>query len=257
MECLDFLVLFGCQMRQKHAESMALYHWNRLVDALLKSKRTRAALSTLRQMERSGTSPSAQTMSILLAGLAKNGRFADFEGFAAGGLAHAKTSGHVASSLLCGAAKSGSNRLLNSAHFALDCEPNLSALAVGICAAARNQNEALLSALVKKAKVFPVLPPLVWSQIVSSFGRVGNCDRMWAEYAEYRAAPNPPSLQLLATLCAMERRPDFRRAALDEAVPLFEHLSDAQSRLFWRAALSLGEPRIARMAKAKMANASL
>ena len=74
----DSQIYFGSLMKEKYAEFMENYHWNRMLESLLKSKRTRSALTLFDEMP----SPySAHTISIMLDGLIKNEQFAEFERF--------------------------------------------------------------------------------------------------------------------------------------------------------------------------------
>ena len=156
-----------------------------------------------------------------------------------------------------GLAKCGNSHAVSAAFWnammANGVKPNENALAVGICAAARAKNEKLLNFLVASLKKSENLSPFAWNLIICAFGRLGNCERMWSEYGEYRNlnAMDPPNFNILTTLRSMEKRENFKRTALNEAVPFFEKMSDSQSKLFYRAALSLNEMAIAQKLEKK------
>lgn len=258
----DFQIFIGCKMKEKYADFMVNYHWNRMIESLLKSKRTRSALNTFKEMKMRKIAPSMHTMSIMLDGFIKNERFAEFEEFVVNELDFDSLNDFGFTNLMHGLSKCGHSDFINIRFWNKMIEnginPNINTLAVGICAAKKSKNEHLLNLLVqsiKKSESLHKISPFIWNQIISAFGSLGKCDKMWSEFREYRRlnAVNAPCMNILTTLCSMEKRIDFKRKALiEEALPFFDEMSGSQLKFFYRAALSLNEMNISNVIKQKM-----
>lgn len=257
----DFQIYVGSKMKEKYVEFMANYHWNRIIESLLQSKRTHSALSIYKEMKMKNVNPSMHTMSIVLNGLIKNERFADFEEFVVNELDFDTLNDFGFTNLMHGLSKCGNSDLVNIAFWNQMIEssinPNINTLAVGICAAKKSKNEHLVNLFAEHIKKTKNISPLIWNCIISAFGSLGNCERMWSEYREYKAlnAMNESSTNVLTSLCSLEQRFDFKHKALtEEALPYFDKMSASQLKFFYRAALSLNEIKISNLIKQKMQN---
>ena len=202
------------------------FHWNQILDAL---RRIGDADAVMTEYEAMTAPPDPFTISIVMSTMIQNGRYDTFGAMLREIMDSQRlrqcVNHKVAALILDGLIRSEKVNLVQSVWSTL-CEPmtfvDAHCFGLALMAAQRAQNEQFVDELVdgvkRRCRGELVTGALWWNHILSAYGRLKRCDKMWSEFEAMKRmkGSEPPDIVTIHILLRFDSRPSSQRRALRE-----------------------------------------